>query len=198
MSVFGPASVQRPLPKQGTIRLVAGTAGADRGSVAEISTPGLPQAHTAAHGRRVEGRQEAGATHPARVWAAGEAMAAPTAAARPFRWPLAAGENGCRHPHSRRPLCVGISSTSNSSALPRVMSVKRLNRTEVESSGRIRIDSACYSRIKIVPDTFPDSWAFFRPKSHISNNLEMEARVGIEPTHTAFAEPCLTTWLPRR
>lgn len=29
-------------------------------------------------------------------------------------------------------------------------------------------------------------------------NLELEARVGIEPTHRAFAEPCLTTWLPRR
>jgi hypothetical protein len=29
-------------------------------------------------------------------------------------------------------------------------------------------------------------------------NLELEARVGIEPTHKAFAEPCLTTWLPRR
>src|SRR2546427_5014547 len=25
----------------------------------------------------------------------------------------------------------------------------------------------------------------------------LEARVGIEPTHKAFAEPCLTTWLPR-
>ena len=24
-----------------------------------------------------------------------------------------------------------------------------------------------------------------------------EARAGIEPTHSAFAEPCLTTWLPR-
>ena len=28
-------------------------------------------------------------------------------------------------------------------------------------------------------------------------NLELEARVGIEPTDEAFAEPCLTTWLPR-
>jgi hypothetical protein len=27
--------------------------------------------------------------------------------------------------------------------------------------------------------------------------LELEARVGIEPTNTAFAEPCLTTWRPR-
>ena len=27
--------------------------------------------------------------------------------------------------------------------------------------------------------------------------LELEARVGIEPTNGAFAEPCLTTWLPR-
>ena len=25
----------------------------------------------------------------------------------------------------------------------------------------------------------------------------MEAGVGIEPTNAAFAEPCLTTWLPR-
>jgi hypothetical protein len=27
--------------------------------------------------------------------------------------------------------------------------------------------------------------------------LGLEARVGIEPTNAAFAEPCLTTWLPR-
>ncbi len=29
-------------------------------------------------------------------------------------------------------------------------------------------------------------------------HLGLEARVGIEPTNAAFAEPCLTTWLPRR
>ena len=29
------------------------------------------------------------------------------------------------------------------------------------------------------------------------NHFEMEARVGIEPTNAAFAEPCLTTWRPR-
>ena len=34
-------------------------------------------------------------------------------------------------------------------------------------------------------------------KSHSFNSIEREARVGIEPTHTAFAEPRLTTWLPR-
>src|SRR5690348_5157293 len=27
--------------------------------------------------------------------------------------------------------------------------------------------------------------------------IRLEARVGIEPTDEAFAEPCLTTWLPR-
>ena len=27
--------------------------------------------------------------------------------------------------------------------------------------------------------------------------IGLEARVGIEPTDEAFAEPCLTTWLPR-
>jgi hypothetical protein len=36
------------------------------------------------------------------------------------------------------------------------------------------------------------------PKPLLLAQLELEARVGIEPTHKAFAEPCLTTWLPRR
>ena len=41
-------------------------------------------------------------------------------------------------------------------------------------------------------------YAFFRPLFLISRSLtRREARVGIEPTHTAFAEPRLTTWLPR-
>src|SRR5262245_53290108 len=35
------------------------------------------------------------------------------------------------------------------------------------------------------------------PNLLLHSQMEMEARVGIEPTNAAFAEPCLTTWLPR-
>src|ERR1022692_4972519 len=35
------------------------------------------------------------------------------------------------------------------------------------------------------------------PKPLLHKQLELEAEVGIEPTNAAFAEPCLTTWLPR-
>src|SRR5208282_5790171 len=35
-------------------------------------------------------------------------------------------------------------------------------------------------------------------KSLPHTRFGLEARVGIEPTNEAFAEPCLTTWLPRR
>ena len=35
------------------------------------------------------------------------------------------------------------------------------------------------------------------PKPLLHTQLGLEARVGIEPTHKAFAEPRLTTWLPR-
>lgn len=40
---------------------------------------------------------------------------------------------------------------------------------------------------------------FLNPVEPLLVRLEEgnEARVGIEPTNTAFAEPCLTTWLPR-
>src|SRR6266508_4323932 len=36
------------------------------------------------------------------------------------------------------------------------------------------------------------------PNSLLHSQFGLEAEVGIEPTHTAFAEPCLTTWLLRR
>jgi hypothetical protein len=36
-----------------------------------------------------------------------------------------------------------------------------------------------------------------KPLDFIVWIADLEARVGIEPTHKAFAEPCLTTWLPR-
>ena len=40
------------------------------------------------------------------------------------------------------------------------------------------------------------SWKF-RCTPNIIDTHKLEARVGIEPTNEAFAEPCLTTWLPR-
>ena len=40
-----------------------------------------------------------------------------------------------------------------------------------------------------------DSYA---SKTLAAHAVGMEAKVGIEPTDEAFAEPCLTTWLPRR
>jgi hypothetical protein len=36
-----------------------------------------------------------------------------------------------------------------------------------------------------------------RGKTLTQKRFDLEARVGIEPTNEAFAEPCLTTWLPR-
>ena len=51
----------------------------------------------------------------------------------------------------------------------------------------------------LVPSTVSHFW--HSASSEIlaaASSLELEARVGIEPTHKAFAEPCLTTWLPRR
>ena len=42
-----------------------------------------------------------------------------------------------------------------------------------------------------------DSGAVKPPKSLLHSQFGLEAEVGIEPTHTAFAEPCLTTWLLR-
>ena len=46
-------------------------------------------------------------------------------------------------------------------------------------------------------DTSADSCLVIPPKCLMHTHQELEARVGIEPTDEAFAEPCLTTWLPR-
>jgi hypothetical protein len=42
-------------------------------------------------------------------------------------------------------------------------------------------------------------WAsgWIKVNPHDSASMKLEAEVGIEPTHRAFAEPCLTTWLLR-
>jgi hypothetical protein len=41
-------------------------------------------------------------------------------------------------------------------------------------------------------------WTLTPLKPLLHLQFSMEAEVGIEPTDEAFAEPCLTTWLPRR
>ncbi len=47
----------------------------------------------------------------------------------------------------------------------------------------------------------PDKEILARPQASTggpdNQEKKLEARVGIEPTNGAFAEPCLTTWLPR-
>lgn len=35
------------------------------------------------------------------------------------------------------------------------------------------------------------------PQAQLGKAFRLEAKVGIEPTNAAFAEPCLTTWLLR-
>ena len=60
-----------------------------------------------------------------------------------------------------------------------------------------RILEQSWSNPKIVSQTV-SHWLSESPNSLLLQQLELEARVGIEPTNAAFAEPCLTTWLPRR
>src|ERR1039457_1313149 len=60
-----------------------------------------------------------------------------------------------------------------------------------------RILEQSWNNPKIVSQTV-SHWLSESPNSLLHTQLELEARVGIEPTDEAFAEPCLTSWLPRR
>src|SRR5262245_28952962 len=62
----------------------------------------------------------------------------------------------------------------------------RIKRSSVQINGRRELVSVLVSVLD------PSA-----PKPMLHAQLELEARVGIEPTNAAFAEPCLTTWLPR-
>ena len=76
--------------------------------------------------------------------------------------------------------------------------MKQIGAPALTSSGRILSAQVqnCGRTARIVGETVE----YWHPR--ISNPLafkplRLEARVGIEPTNEAFAEPCLTTWLPR-
>ena len=69
---------------------------------------------------------------------------------------------------------------------------------EVADSGRITPDYSGFLRIGKLVSVLVSVWTPEPPKPLLHTQLELEARVGIEPTNEAFAEPCLTTWLPRR
>ena len=67
------------------------------------------------------------------------------------------------------------------------------------SASRARVVSEFYqvSPSHIFAGTLLALWVCEICNSLSKRSLELEARVGIEPTNAAFAEPCLTTWLPR-
>src|SRR6185503_6737249 len=56
----------------------------------------------------------------------------------------------------------------------------------------------CRPGVVSFADVSADSRLANPPKIPEKTGFQLEARVGIEPTNAAFAEPCLTTWLPRR
>ena len=61
--------------------------------------------------------------------------------------------------------------------------------------GLFVIDEGCSTISKAIKECGSRSRKF---SCNLLAGNNLEARVGIEPTHKAFAEPCLTTWLPRR
>ena len=77
----------------------------------------------------------------------------------------------------------------------------RISQTEsdaVTDRRRIKPAYAGFLRIGKLVSVLVSVWTPQLPKPLLHTQLELEARVGIEPTNAAFAEPCLTTWLRRR
>src|SRR5882724_5561120 len=74
-----------------------------------------------------------------------------------------------------------------------LLHVLNMNQPEpISSASSGRVCAGCSRVFRLLK--FPLQLDRFSSKSPTKR---LEARVGIEPTNAAFAEPCLTTWLPR-
>ena len=77
------------------------------------------------------------------------------------------------------------------------MRLQHLTSAPLASYGRVLRGLSRFMPGSASAGTFAGTRLRKNPKPHSTNCLALEARVGIEPTNEAFAEPCLTTWLPR-